>query len=109
MGICIFFMEWIAEEQMLDLQTIVIDFANALMAVYPRRPQAINVRSKVPFLPGIGPHTEADTVRLITSKLTSPHSSRYVSKIGLSIPYPDAPRRKCDLCLGSVEAWDWAI
>lgn len=28
---------------------------------------------------------------------------------GLDIPYPAAPRQRCDWCLGSGPSWEWAI
>lgn len=54
---------------MYDLVQIAQDFAQSLKLADAKRPQAINVRSKQPFRPGIGPHTEAQTVALVASEM----------------------------------------
>src|SRR5262249_38526392 len=74
-----------------------------------RRPQASNARTKDAFQPGIGPHTEARTVALVAAELESMPSRPYRGQVRIGVPYPEAPRQKCDLCIGSGPSWAWAI
>jgi hypothetical protein len=60
-----------------DLETIVSDFASALVRVDARRPQAVNARSKRLFKPGIGPHTESATVDLVAKEMVARHPHGY--------------------------------
>lgn len=34
---------------------------------------------------------------------------RYRERLHTSVPYPGASRQKCDLCVGSVPQWEWAV
>ncbi len=93
----------------IDLDTIVEDFAVGLKRADARRPQALNIRSKEPFQAGIGPHSEAQVVRLVTDEMVLNRPERYKDAIATSVPYPESPRQKCDLCIGVAPSWDWAI
>ena len=33
----------------------------------------------------------------------------YQGRLGIGVPYPDAPRQKRDLCIGKAPLWEWAI
>lgn len=92
----------------MELGELVEDFATAIESVDARRPQAVNQRSKVPYQPGIGPHTEAGTVALVMGELATTNPHMYASH-ALGVPYPGASRQKCDLCLGTSPSWQWAI
>ena len=91
------------------LQNFVERFAVGLAAVDARRPVAFNQRSGSPFSPGIGPHTESETLRLIMEELASGPDSPYRDRFSLEVPYLSAKRSKCDLCLGHAPDWDWCI
>ncbi len=91
------------------LDELVADFAVGIKNADARRPQAVNVRSKKRFRPGIGPHSEAQTVELVMAELTGFKPSTYANRYGLGVPYPEAPRQKCDLCLGRPGEWEWAV
>lgn len=93
----------------MDLATLVNDFAHCLELADAKCPQAINVRSKKPFRPGIGPHTEAQSIRLIAAELALFAPFRYQHRIAMGIPYPESPRQKCDLCIGGAPQWEWAV
>lgn len=94
----------------IELKTIVEDFSICLKRADSKAPQAINVRSKEMFQPGIGPHSESQVVQLITKELIEYAPDRYNdNNIGLGIPYPENPRQKCDLCVRSNSEWEWAI
>jgi len=85
------------------------DFAMALIAADARSPQAVNARSGVAFRPGIGPHSEAETVRLVGAELEILRPLAYRGRIAYAVPYPEASKQKCDLRIGASPAWDWAI
>ncbi len=91
------------------LKEFVSNFALCLQLVDSKRPQAMNIRSRVEFQPGIGPHTEAQTIRLVSDELAQQMPGKYTGRITLAVPYPEAPRKKCDLCIGSLPKWEWAI
>lgn len=83
---------------MIDLQSLADDFAAALAAADARRPVAINQRTRQPFHPGIGPHSEAQAVRLAVAEMQAACFARY-SCVSFDVPYPDHPRQKCDLAI----------
>jgi hypothetical protein len=91
---------------MIELAQLVQDFAVAIRRADSRGPQAVWSRTRRPYRPGIGPHTEDQTLKLVIKELIAcdaayiPHS--------FSVPYPGASRQRCDWCLGSPPAWDWA-
>ncbi len=94
---------------LIELSAIVKDFAACMKLVDAAKPQAINVRSKETFQPGIGPHSEAQAVKLVAEEMERYDSSRYQRRIVTAIPYPELPRQKCDLCIGVEPNWEWAI
>jgi len=59
------------------LQTLVDDFARGLRAADARLPQAVDQRSGKRFMPGIGPHTEAQTLELVLREMGDLEPSRY--------------------------------
>lgn len=60
------------------------------------------------YMPGIGPHTEKLTLALAMRVLSSELPTIYAD-YSEEVPYPSARRSKCDLCLGTAPAWQWAI
>ena len=62
---------------MIELPDLVKDFAAAIAAADAKSPFAINVRTRVPFLPGIGPHSETRTVRLAIDEMQAAQPERY--------------------------------
>ncbi|MBI1946378.1 MAG: hypothetical protein HYS27_11810 [Deltaproteobacteria bacterium] len=93
---------------MIELNALVNDVALAIKVADGKSPQAVNARTKVAFQPGFGPHAEMDAVRLICETLVAV-DTRYTGKLTTGVPYPEAPRQKCDLCVGSGPQWDWCI
>lgn len=91
-----------------DLAAFVHDFARGVQLADARRPTAINQRSKAPFQPGIGPHSESATVAMVLAELVALMPERYAAH-GTGVAYPRAPRQKVDLCLGTPPLWEWAI
>ncbi len=92
----------------ISIDSFVADVAQAIERIDATRPVALNQRSKEPYQPGIGPHTESATVALIMGELRMQHGDRYAAfEVGVS--YPAIKRQKCDLCLGTAPSWSWAI
>lgn len=74
-----------------------------------QRPVAVNQRSKEPYLPGIGPHTERGTIELVSTVLPALDRSFRSDELSLEVRYPDSPRTKCDLVIGPVRQPAWAV
>jgi len=92
-----------------DLVQIVRDFARAMKIVDARAPQAVNTRSGEHFQPGLGPHSEAQTVEMVVAEMASSFPNRYDGRVSIGIPYLGSPRQKCDFCIGFNGKWQWAI
>ena len=78
------------------LERLVQDLARAAEAADAARPVAHNKRTGVPFEAGLGPHSESETFDLLmeTATTTAP---QWYRAIEAGVPYPAAPRQKCDL------------
>jgi len=90
------------------LAELVMDFARGIKAVDSMAPVASNTRTGASYQPGIGPHTEAQTIRLVMAHLADADPQRYAS-YKLGVPYADGTRQACDLCLDGPAPWGWAI
>jgi hypothetical protein len=90
------------------LADLVMDFARGIRAVDSLAPVASSSRTGASYRPGIGPHTEAQTIKLVMAHLAKAESARYAS-YRLGVPYGDGTRQACDVCLGRPVAWEWAI
>jgi hypothetical protein len=90
----------------IELKQLVQDFAVAIQQADGRGPQAVGSRTGRAYQPGIGPHTEDQTLRLAVDELIV-RDVAYVPH-AFGVPYPDAPRQRCDWCLGFPPSWDWA-
>ncbi len=80
------------------LTGFVADFADGLRAADAKQPQAVNQRSEKIFQPGIGPHTETQTVRMVLDAMRAARPAKY-SRVELAVPYPTERRQKCDLVI----------
>lgn len=76
------------------------DFASALKAADARKPVAISARTKKKYKPGIGPHTEDNTVELAVQEIKRMASLRY-SATKRSVSYGQGSGKKCDLLLST--------
>lgn len=92
----------------LPLTEIVADFARTLQLVDSLAPVAVSSRTGASCQPGIGPHTEARTVKLVMAHLAAAEPSRYGS-YRLGVPYGDGTRQACDVVLGDLTPGDWAV
>jgi hypothetical protein len=78
------------------------DFSEALMLVDADHPQAISSTTKKAYQPGIGPHTETATLKLVGEKLRTTKPNPYATL--RAIRYPNSPRQECDWSVRS-EMW----
>jgi hypothetical protein len=86
------------------LDQFVSDAAEALRHADGLSPVAVSQRSGRVYRPGIGPHSENAAVALMLSELVQmPHYADI--QMGQFLPYPAAPRQKCDLWIGSPLEW----
>jgi hypothetical protein len=92
---------------MIELGRLVEDFAAAIQRADGRSPQAVGSRTGRAYQPGIGPHTEGQTIRLVNDEIVT--LDQVYAAHAFDVPYPNASRQRCDWCLGSPPSWDWAI
>ena len=60
------------------------------------------------YQPGLGPHPENQTVKLIMAELALIHPTTFGAfKTGVS--YPNAPRQRCDLLVSPSEGRSWVV
>jgi hypothetical protein len=78
------------------LARLVRDLARAVEAADARRPVARNTRSGKSFAPGLGPHTEDATFRLVLDELRQ-RAPDWYQHLRTRVPYPSNPRQKCDV------------
>jgi hypothetical protein len=86
----------------------VTDFAQGIQAADSLAPVASSSRTGASYRPGIGPHTETQTIKLVMAHLAGAAPRRYAS-YRLGVPYADGTRQACDVCLGGPAPWEWAI
>src|SRR5262245_26982265 len=83
------------------LKKLVSDFAMAIGRVDARRPVWGS------YQPGIGPHTETETVSLVVRELGTLDPATYASaRVG--VPYPALKRQKCDLTV-RLDGEEWYV
>lgn len=91
----------------LMLGRFVTEFAAAIAAADARQPQWVSTTSGKTYAPGIGPHTETQTVLLAMAELKERSPSLFAD-YRVSVPYPAKARQKCDLVL-RAEGTEWAL
>lgn len=92
--------------RVMSLDEVVRDLAFGIKAVDDQHPVAVNQRTGASYQPGIGPHTEALTTKLVVETLAT-RIERW-NDYRLGVPYGNGSRQACDLCLGT-DPWDWAV
>ena len=93
---------------MLELAELIQDIATTIKRIDERRPQAANARTGALYQPGIGPHPETQVVNLVVAELAQLDPARYTGRVQVAVQYP-VGRQKCDLCIGTAPAWEWAV
>jgi hypothetical protein len=86
----------------LDAAGLARDFAAGMMLADALAPTWGGYR------PGLGPHTEVQTVALVMAELSRTHPAIY-GAVQTGVPYPNAPRQKCDLLIAPTNGRSWAI
>jgi hypothetical protein len=86
----------------LDAAGLARDFAAGMMLADALAPRWGGYR------PGLGPHTEVQTVALVMAELSRTHPAIY-GAVQTGVPYPNAPRQKCDLLIAPTNGRSWAI
>jgi hypothetical protein len=89
------------------LPQLVRDFAIGPERADARQPQAIGSRTGRVYQPGVGPHTEAQTLALVADELIALDSEYAAHRF--DVPYPGSSPQRCDWCLGEPPSWTWAI
>jgi hypothetical protein len=84
----------------MELEEFVRAFAHGLEVADARAPIAVNARTGFTYQPGIGPHSETQTIKLVLAAV-DPVQFRH----RFEVPYPAAPRARCDVVLDSPEPW----
>lgn len=92
---------------MLSLDEMVRDLAGGIKLVDQAHPVAVNQRTGAAYQPGIGPHAETLTTRLVVECLSA--SKPAWKEYQLGVGYSDGSRQACDLCVGPASARDWAV
>ena len=85
----------------MELSQIVTGLADGIKAADAALPIAVNQRSGKPFRPGIGPHTESDTIQLAFDALPPGRLPHAV----FEAPYPTSPNQKCDILFEGEPGW----
>jgi len=85
----------------LTLQAITDAVAIGFRTADGRSPQHIS-RTGRAYRPGIGPHSENAAVALVLAELGDLLPA---TACGQFLPYPSAPRQKCDVWLGNPVEW----
>lgn len=79
------------------------DFAWGIRTADGKHPIAVSQRAGgASYKPGLGPHTEANTIDLVLAELRLWKPTVYGSA-KVSVPYPAAIRQRCDLVLASAD------
>jgi hypothetical protein len=87
----------------LELDQLVADVATAFSTADSRKPAWVS-RTGRQYQAGIGPHAEDAAIALMLDELRQGEPYASIS-CGQFLPYPDAPRQKCDLWLGEPPQW----
>jgi hypothetical protein len=93
----------------MELTTFVQDVAAAMGRVDRRAPQASSARGDRKYQPGIGPHSEDQTVALVMEDLDHTEPTRYAGRYTLQIPYPAAARSGLDIAIGQPPSWSLCV
>lgn len=88
----------------IDLARLVEDFAVAVQRADSRKPQAVASTTGRAYQPGIGPHTESQTIKLVTNELVA--LDQEYAAYALDVPTPvrrgsDAIGASARACLGA--------
>lgn len=86
----------------MELQELVDDLARGIASADSRFPVAVAQRSGRVFQPGIGPHSESDTITLALRESSAGFDRLQVER---EVPYPNVARSRCDLLIEGSSGW----
>ena len=86
----------------MELQQLVDGLASGIVAADARSPVAVGQRSGRVFQPGIGPHTESETITLALAELCAGLSDVQFER---EVPYPAIARSRCDVVIDGTAGW----
>ena len=86
----------------MELQRLIVGLASGIVAADSRSPIAVGQRSGRVFQPGIGPHSESET---ITLALEESCAGLEEVRLDREVPYPAVPRSRCDLIIDGTTGW----
>lgn len=86
----------------MELGQFVDGLARGVEAADSRSPVAVGQRSGRVFQPGIGPHSESET---ITLALAEPNVGLELARIEREVPYPAISRSRCDIVVDGSAGW----
>ena len=86
----------------MEMHEFVSQFARGMNLADAKSPVPPASRTGVQYLPGIGTHNESSTITLVLAALDEagegvPHRRE--------VPYPNAPRSKCDIVIDDAPEW----
>lgn len=92
---------------LMNLGEFVNSFAVGMKTADTQGPVAVGARSREPYLPGIGPHSESETITLAIEHgpFARLRSSGYARR---EVSYPSVARTKCDIVVDEGPD-SWAI
>jgi hypothetical protein len=93
----------VTNAEAMELPALVEAFARAFSAADSAHPVWVSQRSGRAYSPGIGPHAENAAVALMLARLRTLPGYADVP-MGQFLPYPLAPKQKCDLWIGDLAA-----
>jgi hypothetical protein len=86
------------------LEELTTHFARGIMLADAKRPVAVSYRSGKPYQAGIGPFTEEKTIELVMAEI-----GEKFTPFLTNVSYGSNSRQRCDLCIGSIGAWQIAV
>jgi len=86
----------------MELQELVDGLAKGIKAADSRSPVAVGQRSGRVFQPGIGPHSESETVTLALAEASAGFDRMHLER---EVPYPAITRSRCDLVIDESPGW----
>ena len=89
------------------LQQLVDELARGIKLADSASPQWVSTRTGKPYLPGVGPHTETQTIALVLKALEFSDAT-LADNVRVGVAYPSSSRMKCDLVVGDG-ADQWSI
>lgn len=86
----------------MELQQLVDGLARGIASADSRSPIAVGQRSGRVFQPGVGPHSESETITLALAESSAGFIGMHLER---EVPYPAIARSRCDLMVDRTPGW----